>query len=1327
MRCPAAVVLATWALAGCDLPAAQNADASVASDASGAGGAGGASAGGSGGGVQGGAGGSGGAAQGGSAQGGSAQGGSGGEPPACEPDCPPGQDRVGDACEPAVQVRGCGFTNELDARAVRTLCEWTVRVGQDVETCPAGSNITFAASVAECEGANDTAHCPVADALACLQALRDDPCAYPTDAACQRYGKCVFGLPECAADTDCPTGASCAAGACQGGEDRIGCPAGEVCDGWACQPPACAPAPGCPEGQVMDASGECCPADNQCPPGQRAENGACVHDPEPSACGLTRDLDEAARRGLCEWFQGMARAWAGEPDCPPVAGLTVWPPRTPDTCEGLPPFTGACPLADVVACYQATAEDLCGAQTTPVCRRMAACAFTGGNCMDDSSCESGERCVNNLCTGGDRGRCPAGETCDGWTCRETCPPLPPCPEGQVRDRAGDCQTPPPPPACAPDRPCADGRVCRAGACEDCERDAECPVGRLCGADGACVACAEDRECGLARRCEAGACVADPQAHLCGTADQLDDAERQSLRAWYRETTRPACVVPGAGDVALTDSVGRPCPLEDFAQCVRDRNPPGGDACGPVSPACARLSACLAGQPVCQTDAGCPAGARCVNGACEGHDPAACPAHQACVDRTCRPLPPECAGDGDCAAGDRCVQGFCEPRPPVCDRDQVDAARRCPDQQACVEGACEPCTHSSQCPGGFVCDAGACRVDPHAPTCGTTAAPPAIAGEKPLWRWLATAFPPDPACGLIARAQAESRALGRDCDVSTLVACLTDLSRRCDANTPACARMVSCNYGIPCAGPHCGPASEPPTCPEGQACEGNLCRVPPDGCAVDADCDAGERCEAGACRRPPACDANRPCPAGEYCVNGECGPCTHASDCRPGEMCVSGTCESDPQAQMCGTSEGLSLWAFQGLLRWAENALTRDGSVDFQDFRSARLFLLPDGLIQGERWFVTDLSCPLEDWGGCVRDIAAGTASLSGPGACLRRFRCVSGDLRCEDALCPAGTRCEGNHCVGPNYPPSCPEGRACVEGFCAPPPPDCDADADCDRGERCVSRVCTHPVPVCGNGTLEAPDEACDDGNVVAGDGCGADCQVEYGCAYLEALTDAQRRTFCEFVVQSQGGPGQTDCGGGRIADVFTVDRCLALLPQDLGIGLGQCRVEVALECFGAKAGDACARPPECDAFAACYAGQRSPPCPRCGDGLLQTPAEQCDDGNEGDGDGCSADCAFEFADACTQDLTVPQYDALAAFEVSSLGGEGRRYDCGQGPLQVPAPGILSAAYQFAGLDPQGLGCDVATIVACREAQRGDPCAHPPACAAMARCRDRNPPSPACQ
>ncbi|MBK9034658.1 MAG: DUF4215 domain-containing protein [Myxococcales bacterium] len=43
----------------------------------------------------------------------------------------------------------------------------------------------------------------------------------------------------------------------------------------------------------------------------------------------------------------------------------------------------------------------------------------------------------------------------------------------------------------------------------------------------------------------------------------------------------------------------------------------------------------------------------------------------------------------------------------------------------------------------------------------------------------------------------------------------------------------------------------------------------------------------------------------------------------------------------------------------------------------------------------------------------------------------------------------------------------------------------------CVMAAGTGPlVPVCGNGTMEGA-ETCDDGNLVDGDGCAADCVLE--------------------------------------------------------------------------------------------------------------------------------------------------------------------------------------------------------------------------------------------
>lgn len=42
-----------------------------------------------------------------------------------------------------------------------------------------------------------------------------------------------------------------------------------------------------------------------------------------------------------------------------------------------------------------------------------------------------------------------------------------------------------------------------------------------------------------------------------------------------------------------------------------------------------------------------------------------------------------------------------------------------------------------------------------------------------------------------------------------------------------------------------------------------------------------------------------------------------------------------------------------------------------------------------------------------------------------------------------------------------------------------------------------------------------------------------------------------------------------------------------------------------------------------------APPVPGCGDGEVNTDAEQCDDGNTASGDGCSAQCGYELSDGC--------------------------------------------------------------------------------------------------
>ena len=112
--------------------------------------------------------------------------------------------------------------------------------------------------------------------------------------------------------------------------------------------------------------------------------------------------------------------------------------------------------------------------------------------------------------------------------------------------------------------------------------------------------------------------------------------------------------------------------------------------------------------------------------------------------------------------------------------------------------------------------------------------------------------------------------------------------------------------------------------------------------------------------------------------------------------------------------------------------------------------------------------------------------------------CITDELvACSDGRpCPRGTACDVVHqsCVAPDQLSVC-------EGL--------DELATCEATEvpagRCFSGVC---LPAgCGNGELE-PEELCDDGNVLPGDGCSADCLSRESCG--DGYTDHMRGEECD-------------------------------------------------------------------------------------------------------------------------------------------------------------------------------------------------------------------------
>ncbi|MBC8073693.1 MAG: DUF4215 domain-containing protein [Deltaproteobacteria bacterium] len=189
------------------------------------------------------------------------------------------------------------------------------------------------------------------------------------------------------------------------------------------------------------------------------------------------------------------------------------------------------------------------------------------------------------------------------------------------------------------------------------------------------------------------------------------------------------------------------------------------------------------------------------------------------------------------------------------------------------------------------------------------------------------------------------------------------------------------------------------------------------------------------------------------------------------------------------------------------------------------------------------------------------------------------------------------------------------------------------------------PVPdapcvaiVCGDKKVESP-EVCDDGNDQAGDGCDASCALEDGYACLLPGTKCQAAECGDGVLA-----GFEICDDGNAA---TGDGCNDTCKLEAGF---YCP-DAAAACVPTVCGDADAQGLEhCDDGNLLPYDGCSPVCANepscsggeceaiCGDGIiLPGTTEDCDDGNNFSGDGCSSSCEVEAGFECTlQDIALP-------------------------------------------------------------------------------------------
>jgi cysteine-rich repeat protein len=182
----------------------------------------------------------------------------------------------------------------------------------------------------------------------------------------------------------------------------------------------------------------------------------------------------------------------------------------------------------------------------------------------------------------------------------------------------------------------------------------------------------------------------------------------------------------------------------------------------------------------------------------------------------------------------------------------------------------------------------------------------------------------------------------------------------------------------------------------------------------------------------------------------------------------------------------------------------------------------------------------------------------------------------------------------------CPATSVCVPGGCAPRSSiaaceGLDAGAVCELAGgqgRCRDEVCV--VASCGDGVTD-PDEACDDGNNLDGDGCARDCDSTEVCG--DGVRDVGEQ--CDLGADNADTPDsacRTTCQvpacGDEIVDPDRGESC--------------------------DDGDANADVPDAGCRTSCQV-------PRCGDGIVDGGlGEACDDGNTVGADGCAFDCGSD-------------------------------------------------------------------------------------------------------
>jgi cysteine-rich repeat protein len=263
-------------------------------------------------------------------------------------------------------------------------------------------------------------------------------------------------------------------------------------------------------------------------------------------------------------------------------------------------------------------------------------------------------------------------------------------------------------------------------------------------------------------------------------------------------------------------------------------------------------------------------------------------------------------------------------------------------------------------------------------------------------------------------------------------------------------------------------------------------------------------------------------------------------------------------------------------------------------------------------------------------------------ACQLAF-CGDGYTQAGVEECDDGTELDNDACL-PTY---CTM-ATCGDGFVYEGVEECD-DANEDDSDACPTN-CLNAS--CGDGFTQAGVEECDDGNEVDDDVCDNACELnvilcQNGADNLgqspggdmvvcddpdNQTCEQDMATLCpvgwglcsrpQYIERNDGWDyslagkvvvGEVYCRGGSGAGHFTIGTYES--PPDLG-------TDISMNChYGSSRPDSCSASYGCNekqVEALCCA-----PTPTCGNGMVDAPQEQCDDGNAVETDTCLNNCSY--------------------------------------------------------------------------------------------------------